>query len=192
MKKQIPHTYTHDQVLALTRQWVESMVVGLNLCPFASPVVRHNTLRYVVSEETDTESLAAFFLQELALIHESDEKEIATSLLIMPKAVPDFYDYLDLLDLCEGLLEEAELEGVFQLASFHPGYLFGGVPANDISHWTNRSPFPMFHLIREDQMSKVLKHYKNPDEIPERNIQRLRELGREGLIKQYPPFADYT
>ncbi len=192
MNKQSPKAYTEEHVLALTQQWVERMVVGLNLCPFASPVVRHNTLRYSVSDAVETEQLAEFFLAELTLIAESDEKQIATSLLIMPYAVPDFYEYLALLDLCEGLLEEAELEGVFQLASFHPGYLFGGVPSDDISHWTNRSPFPMFHLIREDQISKVLKHYKSPDDIPERNIQLLRELGREGLLDQYPPFADYT
>lgn len=174
-----------------SRQWVESIVVGLNLCPFAAPVVRHNTLRYVVSGSLSTEDLASDFLQELNLIQDADEKEIATTLLIMPRAVSDFYDYLDLLAYFEKLLEKAGLSGIFQLASFHPAYLFAGVASDDLSHWTNRSPFPMVHIIREGQMSRVLMHYDNPEEIPERNIRLLRELGREGLLKHFPPFAEF-
>lgn len=178
-------------VESLAREWVETMVVGLNLCPFASPVVRKNTLRYAVCSDIGEEALSEAFLNELDLIQSADEEEIATTLLVMPNAVKDFYDYLDLLDHFERLLKQSGLSGIFQLASFHPQYLFGGVDPNDLSHWTNRSPYPMIHIIREGQMSRVLTSYKDPDEIPERNIQLMHELGKEGLIKKFPPLADY-
>jgi hypothetical protein len=191
MKIQTEQHYTCEEIVALSRQWVETIVVGLNLCPFAAPVVRNDTLRYAVTDAESMEALASNFLQELNLIQEKDEKEIATTLVIMPRAVADFYDYLDLLAYFEDLLAKSGLAGVFQLASFHPAYLFAGVEPDDLSHWTNRSPFPMIHIIREGQMSRVLRHYDNPEEIPERNIKLLRELGREGLVERFPPFADF-
>lgn len=173
------------------RRWVEVMVVGENLCPFAAPDFRHDRIRYAVCAAEAPEALAQVFLEELALIHARGEREIATSLLIMPRALADFDDYLDMLALCEDLIGQAGLDGVFQLASFHPRYRFEGVPADDVSHWTNRAPFPAFHLIREGQMSRVLMHYPDPAAIPERNIAHLRALGRDGLIRLFPPFADY-
>lgn len=184
--------YTVEEVEALTRQWVETMVVGLNLCPFAAPVVKKDTLRYAVTEGQSEEDLAHAFLSELEKIQKANEVDIATSLVIMPKALADFYDYLDMLAVFENLLKASGLEGTFQLASFHPNYQFAGVAAEDLSHWTNRSPFPMVHIIREGQMERVLAHYPDPDAIPERNINLLRELGREELIKRFPPFAEYT
>lgn len=184
------HSYTDVQIEQLSRQWVETMVVGLNLCPFAAPVVRKETLRYALSRAADEAALSQWFLDELMLISEAPDTEIATSLLMMP-AVTDFYDYLDLLDHFERLLKRAGLEGIFQLASFHPQYLFGGVDPDDLSHWTNRSPFPMVHIIREGQMERVLASYKDPDAIPERNMQLMRDLGKAGLIETFPPLADY-
>jgi len=183
--------YTPDEVEALCRLWVDTLVVGENLCPFAAPVVKNATLRYAISDATRDEEIAQGFLQELELIHQSPEDEIATTLYIVPGALSDFYDYLDMLALLERLLKQSGLAGTFQLASFHPGYLFGGVPADDLSHWTNRMPFPCFHIIREGQMSRVLMNYPDPDAIPERNMALMRSLGREGLIKLFPPFADY-
>lgn len=180
-----------DDVRQLTEDWVRSMVVGLNLCPFAAPVLKDQSLRFFVSEATTEKQLTADYLQELDNLMQADEKDISTTLLIAPYMLADFYDYLDMLTEFEILLERAELEGVLQLASFHPGYLFGGVPADDISHWTNRAPYPTFHIIREAQMSRALTSFKNPEDIPERNIQRLEKLGRDGLIKRFPPFADY-
>jgi len=183
--------YSSGQIEQITRQWVETMVVGLNLCPFAAPVVRDNSLRYAVTQAQESESLVAAFLAEIELILAADEKDISTTLFIVPAGLEDFYDYLDYLRLFEELLQEAGLEGVLQLASFHPGYLFAGVPEDDLSHWSNRSPWPAFHIIREAEMGRALTHYANPEQIPERNIQRLRELGRAGLIELFPPFADY-
>nr|WP_320136335.1 DUF1415 domain-containing protein [uncultured Amphritea sp.] len=183
--------YSAEQVEQLTRQWVESMVVGLNLCPFAAPVVKDQSLRYAVTEAEGGEALVAAFLAEVERLVEADEQSLSTTLFIVPTGLADFYDYLDQLQLFENLLQEAGLEGVLQLASFHPGYLFAGVAEDDLSHWSNRAPWPTFHIIREAEMSRALAHYSHPEQIPERNIQRLRALGREALIKRFPPFADY-
>jgi len=188
-KSQVTLTNTAE---ALTRRWVDTMVVGLNLCPFAAPVVRQDTLRYAVVESDDSTAVCEAFMDELLTINEAGERDIATTLVIFPNAVADFYEYLGLLDECQRLLNQAELEGVFQLASFHPGYLFAGPPADDLSHWTNRSPYPMIHIIREGQMEQVLKHIDDPDAIPERNIALLEALGREKLIELFPPFKDYV
>ncbi len=183
--------YSAEQVEKITRQWVETMVVGLNLCPFAAPVVKDNSLRYAVTETQEGEPLVAAFLAEVELILAASETDISTTLFIVPVGLEDFYVYLDHLHLFEELLVESGLDGVLQLASFHPAYLFAGVPEDDLSHWSNRAPWPAFHIIREAEMGRALTHYTHPEQIPERNIKRLRELGREGLIERFPPFADY-
>lgn len=172
-----------QQQLELSKQWVEKVVVGLNLCPFAKPVIKANGLRYALTQSVADDALIAFFLAELELISNADEVTIATSLVIYPNALGDFYDYLDFLAQCEELLVRAGLSGEFQVASFHPDYLFAGVGEEDVSHWTNRSPFPMLHIIREAQMSRVLANHPNPDSIPERNIELLREMGKEAILR---------
>ncbi|MBY4676534.1 DUF1415 domain-containing protein [Marinobacterium arenosum] len=177
---------TPETVIKQTREWVEAVVVGLNLCPFAAPVVRQQTIRYAVSEAVDEEVLLQDFLRELHLLQQSDEEQIATTVLSFSRALQCFDDYLDLLAVMEGLVEQAGLDGVFQLASFHPDYLFDGVDAEDRSHWTNRSPWPAVHIIREGQMSRVLMHYKDPEQIPERNIELLRSLPEERLRELFP------
>ena len=183
--------YCPENAEALTRQWVEAIVVGLNLCPFAAPVVKQATIHYAVCEEAKDEAVIQAFLAELDRIQASEEDELATTLLIAPNALADFEQYLDMLDILQGLLDRSGLGGVFQLASFHPQYQFAGVPEDDITNWTNRSPFPCFHLIREGMMTRVLMNFGDPDQIPERNIALLKELGRTGLIDKYPPFAEY-
>ncbi|KXJ52202.1 DUF1415 domain-containing protein [Neptuniibacter pectenicola] len=176
----------------LTQQWVEAMVVGLNLCPFAAPEVRNNGIRYTASHASELDVAIQDFLNELQHIQNSKEAELSTSLISFTGTAVDFYSFLDLLDMCQDALEDAGLDGVFQLASFHPHYCFAGVEANDISNWTNRAPFPTIHIIREGQMSRVLMHYKTPEEIPERNIELMKTLGRDGLIARFPPFANYA
>lgn len=180
-----------EQSVILTQQWVETLVVGMNLCPFAAPVVKQKTLRYASIDESNFDILIQNYLEELELIQQSTEQEIATTLIIMPQGLKDFSLYLDFVATCEDLLRKAKLNAEFQLASFHPGYLFHGVDKNDISHWTNRSPFPMIHIIREGQMSRVLKNYPDPESIPERNIKLLQDLGKAELIKRFPPFKEY-
>lgn len=184
-------SFPTDQAQELTQQWVEAIVVGLNLCPFAAPEVRNQSIRYAVSHAAVLTDAAQDFLAELARIQDTAEEEISTTLVAFTETAVDFASFLDLLDLCQTMLERAGLAGVFQLASFHPEYCFSGVPENDITNWTNRSPFPAIHIIREGQMSRVLVHYKNPDEIPERNMALMASMGRDGLIERFPPLANY-
>ncbi|MEH6446428.1 MAG: DUF1415 domain-containing protein [Oceanospirillaceae bacterium] len=172
-----------QQQLESSQQWVEKIVVGLNLCPFAKPVIKANGLRYALTQSVVRDELIAFFLAELELISNANELTIATSLVIYPNALGDFYDYLDFVAQCEELLAQAGLNAEFQIASFHPDYQFAGVSEDDVSHWTNRSPFPMLHLIREAQMSRVLANHPNPDSIPERNIELLREMGKKAILQ---------
>ncbi len=180
-----------EQAPVLTQQWVEALVVGLNLCPFAAPEVRNDTIRYAVSHSDSLDGAVQDFLSELQRIQSSEETVLSTSLVSFTETAVTFDSFLDLLDRCQDALEEAGLEGVFQLASFHPQYCFAGVAADDISNWTNRAPFPTIHIIREGQMSRVLVHYKTPEEIPERNMALMEKLGRDGLIARFPPLAEY-
>lgn len=182
---------TDEQVKTLMQSWVETMVVGLNLCPFAAPEVRQQRIVYTVSDAEHSQDAVRDFLQALAHIQDNDESVVSTTLLSFKQTAADFDDFLDLLDYCQQLLEEAGLEGVFQLASFHPRYCFSGVEEDDITNWTNRAPYPTLHLIREGQMARVLMHYDNPDEIPERNMALMESLGKAGLIARFPPLAEY-
>ncbi|MCZ4282893.1 DUF1415 domain-containing protein [Kiloniella laminariae] len=183
--------YKAENAGELTRLWVEQMVIGLNLCPFAAPEVRTERLHYVVVKADTEEQGYLGFLEELSNIAEAGEEEYSTSLMVFSQSLADFDDFLDFLSLAEEAIEQSGLSDVFQLASFHPRYCFEGVGQEDLSNWTNRSPFPMLHLIREGQMSRALASYSKPEEIPQRNMQLLRELGREGLVKRFPPLASY-
>lgn len=180
-----------EQARRLTREWVEKMVVGLNLCPFAAPVVRAGTIRYQVSTARDEDAFLRDFLQQLSDLVETPGAELSTTLLITPWLLQAFDRFLDLVGDAEALIEQAGVEDLFQIATFHPGYLFDGVDEDDISHWTNRAPYPVLHLIRQDEMSRALENYRDPESIPERNIKRLREMGKAGLLAQLPPLADY-
>ncbi|WP_067868028.1 DUF1415 domain-containing protein [Neptuniibacter marinus] len=184
-------SFPAEEAATLTQQWVESIVVGLNLCPFAAPEVRKRAIRFSVSHATELDVAIQDFLNELQHIQNCKESELSTSLISFTETAIDFYSFLDLLDMCQDALEDAGLDGVFQLASFHPQYCFAGVDADHISNWTNRAPFPTIHIIREGQMSRVLMHYKTPEEIPERNIALMETLGREGLIERFPPLEKY-
>ena len=164
-----------------TLGWVKDFVIGLNLCPFARPLVASDTLRVTVCEATDDESVAVTLLDEIELIQEASEAEIATTLVVLTNALQRFDDYLAFLDGAQQLLEETDLLGVLQLASFHPDYQFAGEPIEAASHFTNRAPFPMIHVLREDMVTRALETYPNPEQIPERNSQKLEDLGRERL-----------
>ncbi|MCP9483857.1 DUF1415 domain-containing protein [Shimia sp. CNT1-13L.2] len=154
------------------------MVVGLNLCPFSSSVIARNQVHYAVCDGTADAELQQFYLTELQRLLETNENDLATSLLMFTQSLEDFGDFLDVLDWFQQLLEQAELTADVQLASFHPQYQFEGVPADDLGHYTNRSPFPTIHLLRQDQMSKVLAHVSDPEKIYLDNIETLKKLGR--------------
>jgi hypothetical protein len=156
-----------------TRAWLDSFVVGLNLCPFARPVIAAGGLRLTVCESGKLDDIAASYLQELNQICDSPEFEIATSLLVLPAGLEDFETYLDFVDNANHLLEDQGLAGIIQLASFHPQYQFDGELEGATSHFTNRSPYPMIHFLREEMMERLLNDFPNPEQIPQRNIETL-------------------
>ena len=167
------------------RAWLESFVVGLNLCPFARPVVASDALRITVFESDELQQVAETFMAELDLIQQSPESEIATSLLVLPNALNDFEEYLSFIENAEALIEEMDLAGIIQLASFHPDYQFSGEPAESASHFTNRSPYPVIHFLREEMMERVLEDFPEPEAIPQRNIQTLEDIGRAEIEKRW-------
>ena len=177
-----------QEQLKSVKQWVDQVVVGMNLCPFAKPVIKVDGLRYQLNSSANLDELRGFFLQELSLISQTTEQNVATSVLIIPNGLTDFYDYLDFLADCEALIAQAGLRNEFQLASFHPRYVFAGVEESDVSHWTNRSPFPIIHIIREQQMTRVLENHPNPDSIPARNVDLFRSVGKDELERRFPHF----
>jgi hypothetical protein len=170
---------------AVTRRWLRDCVLALELCPFAAPVLRDSSLRIAVSEAVDHEEQLRDFLAELDLIQNSPEEAVSTTLLVYPGGPASFEDFLDLVADAEDLLEQAGLDGVIQLAHFHPLYQFAGEPPEDLSHYTNRSPLPVLHLLRESMLTRVLSAYPDPGQIPARNIETLRGLGRDEIRRRW-------
>ncbi len=162
-------------IINQTKKWITDVVIGCNFCPFAAREVKKNSIHYeVTSAETMEESLQALLL-ECQRLDENDN--IETSFLIFPETFEDFDDYLDLVSKAEKLLDKEEYEGVYQIASFHPSYCFAGSDEDDAANYTNRSPYPMLHLLREESMEKALENFSEPENIPERNIAFAREKG---------------
>jgi len=172
---------TNERAIARVRAWIERFVVDLNLCPFARPVVSTDALRIVACESASPEAIATPLITEFDLLSQSSESDIATSVLVFPEGLEDFDDYLGFLDDAQTLLEEMGLGGEIQIASFHPDYRFEGEPVDAVSHFTNRAPYPLIHLLRETLVTNALDAYPNPERIPERNIQTLERLGLAGI-----------
>jgi len=170
----------HD-IVALTRHWVEHAVIGLNLCPFANSVFRKNQIEYRVSHAVDPQALLQDLSLSLQKIIETPDETLDTLLLIHPWALTDFLDFNDFVGLAEDLLEQSGLSGVLQIASFHPRYQFAGVAADDVTNATNRSPFPMLHLLREASLDRAIGSVPDTDDIVERNLEQMRKLGDSGL-----------
>ncbi len=158
-----------------TRRWVEQVVVALNLCPFAKRELVKERVRFVETPATTQVELLEDLKAELAML--AADPSIETALLIHPHVLTDFVQYNDFLADADALLFELGLEGVFQVASFHPDYQFGGTEPQDAENYTNRSPFPMLHLLREDSLSLAIDHYPGVDDIPQRNIDLMNEMG---------------
>jgi uncharacterized protein len=166
---------TDEQVIEQTKKWINDVVVGCNFCPFAANAVKQQSINYHVENSTDATICLQSFLQEL--IRLDDNINIETSFLIFPYAFKIFDDYLDIVTVAEKLLQQNGYEGIYQLASFHPLYQFAHSTQNDAANYTNKSVYPMLHLLREESIDKALEHYKNPEDIPERNINFARERG---------------
>jgi len=170
---------TAEEVQAQVRQWLETVVIGLNLCPFAAPVVKQDAMAIAVCPATDPEEIYHFSLQQLDHLQNAPADTLATTLVAVPEGLDDFEEYLDVLDYLEGALAEAGIEDSFQIASFHPDYCFDGLAGDDPANYTNRSPVPLFHLLRQADITQALASVKNPEQIPERNIALMRRLGLE-------------
>ena len=167
-------------IVQATQRWVERAVIGLNLCPFAKAVHVKGLIRYHVSLAEDEDQLLADLREELLRLAQCPATQIDTTVLVHPNVGEDFLHFNDFLDRAEACLAELDLEGVLQIASFHPQYQFAGTSAQDIENFTNRSPFASLHLIREDSIERAVAHYPDPDRIYEHNIQTLHALGHEG------------
>lgn len=158
-----------------TQKWLSSVVIAHNLCPFAKREFETGRIHYRVIETAETESQLEQLLRQCAVL--DSNLEIETSLIIFPSALQDFEDYLDLLETATALLNDHGYEGIYQLASFHPDYRFDGAAPNAPSNYTNRSPYPMLHILREASLEAALKTYAHPENIPKRNIEHADKLG---------------
>lgn len=169
-----------EAVLASTRAWLERAVIGLNLCPFAKAVHMKGQVHYAVSEASDARQLLADLGAELDALVALDARVRETTLLMAPNCLADFLDFNDFLARAEKLVRKRGLEGVIQLASFHPGYQFEGTEADDIENFTNRSPYSTLHLLREDSIERAVQAFPEAETIYQANIETLRGLGPEG------------
>ena len=175
-----------SSVIDATRRWIASIVIGLNLCPFAQRVFDADRIRYVVSDAADESGLLADLARELEELIAAPISAIETTLLIHPLALADFLDYNDFVGAAEQLIANVGLRGTIQIASFHPKYQFAGTDADAVENYTNRSPYPMLHLLREESITAVAEDRKALLEIPRRNMETLKNLGiakiREKLV----------
>lgn len=169
--------HENKDIVNVTKCWVEKVVLGLNLCPFAHLPFKQNRIRYIPTATHSAAGLLDVLQQELTLLSETSGENIETTLLISPNALLDFFDYNTFLDVSDVLLEQMGLVGEIQIASFHPDYQFAETAFDDVENYTNRSPYPMLHLIREDSLEKAIATYPDADNIPDRNIARMNVLG---------------
>ena len=175
-------------VIDASQRWLETVVVRHGLCPFASRVLNKNCLRFFVSEATTSEALVDDLIKELLHMNHHSRDELETSLLIHPYVLTDFQDYNDFLDVVDTVIDEAGLHGVIQVASFHPDYQFADSDEDDAANYTNRSPFPMLHLLREASIDEAVRDWtakgRNMEDIPLNNVETLRRMGKSLLEKQ--------
>jgi len=170
----------NQKILSMTKAWLEKAVIGLNLCPFAKAVHVKDQIRYAISQAETSEVLLSELIGELKFLDESDPLEVETTLLIHPHVLADFLDYNDFLDLADDALDYLNLVGIIQIASFHPQYQFAGTSADDIDNFTNRSPFPILHLLRETSIERAVEAFPDASQIFDKNIETLRRIGRKG------------
>jgi len=166
--------------ITATQRWLEHAVIGLNLCPFAKAVHLKQQIRWVESPARDAEGLLADLVHELQFLAAADPETVDTTLLIHPRALNDFLDYNDFLDVADNAIDELGLAGILQVASFHPDYQFEGTATDDVDNFSNRSPYPTLHLLREDSVARAVAAFPDAASIYERNIETLRRLGAKG------------
>lgn len=173
-------TPAHADIVAATERWLEQAVIGLNLCPFAKAVHVKKQIRYVVSDATTPEALLATLMDELQGLADADPEQVDTTLLIHPHVLNDFLDYNEFLDVADAAVEDMDLAGELQVASFHPQYQFADSGVDDIGNYTNRAPYPTLHLLREDSIERAVDAFPDAADIFEKNIATLEALGHDG------------
>ncbi|KQY89219.1 MULTISPECIES: DUF1415 domain-containing protein [Roseateles] len=169
-----------EQIIQDTRDWVVKAIIGLNLCPFAKAVHVNERIRYVVSDATEPEALLKDLAHELLALNRADPEVVDTTLLIHPNVLTDFLDFNDFLDAADALVEELKLDGILQIADFHPDYQFEGSAADDITNYSNRAPYPTLHLLREESISRAVEAMPDTAAIYENNLDTLARLGHAG------------
>lgn len=180
----LPQPPADEQVLADMRRWIEEAVIGLNLCPFAKSVYVKNQVRIVVSHARNLDAFLDDLDSELEFLRDTPAEQVDTTLLVHPTLFPDFFVFNDFLNVVDEVVDEHELEGVIQVAHFHPEFVFEGVEADDVTNFTNRAPYPTLHLLREESVERAVASGDSAEEIVERNLRTLRELGRDGWAKR--------
>ena len=175
-------SFPEDIVIADTVRWLEKAVIGLNLCPFAKSVHVKGQIHYVVSQATDAEGVVMDLYRELEALAEISPDKRDTTLLILPQALQEFLDFNDFLEVADAMVEELELGGILQVASFHPRFQFEGTDVDDVTNCTNRAPYPTLHLLREDSIDKAVEAFPEAETIYERNMEVLEQMGIEGWL----------
>jgi hypothetical protein len=166
---------SEEQVITQTKKWITDVVIGCNFCPFAGKEMKKDSIRYLVTAGKDLNTCLEVFSKECLYL--DDNLSTETTLIIFPDSFKHFDDYLDLVELAETLLKKEGYEGIYQVASFHPQYIFADSPPGDAANYSNRSVYPMLHILREESIEKALKNYPDPEGIPGRNIKFAREKG---------------
>ncbi|MEG0447224.1 MAG: DUF1415 domain-containing protein [Comamonas sp.] len=171
-----------DVVIEDTVRWLEKAVIGLNLCPFAKGVHVKGQIHYAVSSASDAEGVAEDLYLELEALAEANAEKRDTTLLILPLALQDFLDFNDFLEVADSMVDELDLGGILQVASFHPQFQFEGTEVDDVTNCTNRAPYPILHLLREDSIDKAVEVFPEAESIYERNMETLEKIGLEGWL----------
>ncbi|MEM9889085.1 MAG: DUF1415 domain-containing protein [Bacteroidota bacterium] len=167
----------------ITQQWIKSFVLQLNFCPFAKLPFEENRIHYLLEYREEEEQIYTRLVEEMQyLLHDNS---FETSLIILPNALKSFQAYLDFLVVAEQLVNTLGFEGIFQIASFHPAYQFAGTAPEDVENYTNRSPYPMLHILREKSVTWAIHHHPDATQIPQQNIARLEALGKEAIKKRW-------
>lgn len=172
---------TDEEIMLHTQNWVKSFIVQHNVCPFASREVEKNSIRQCVIRSKKTQVALEELMTECVCLDDNADTE--TTLIIFPTLFRNFYDYLDFVELAEACLADQGYDGVYQIATFHPDYIFDGTMEDDVTNYTNRSPYPMLHLLRESSLDKAIAFHGNTEQIPEENILKMQELGKQSIEK---------
>ena len=176
---------TPDSVIKRVDDWLVNVVIGLNLCPFAKKPYKQKQIHLEICDASSEQDLLTALEQHISWLEKTDEAKVETSILILTQSLDDFYDYNDFLDLADALIDQNQWRGIFQIASFHPDYQFGGTQPDDQENLTNRSPYPLLHILRETSLDKAVASHPNVDLIPEQNIIKMNQLSKQQVAELF-------